>query len=178
VKRTVQLHRLALFTLLLASPLAQAELRDAGPGGFTTRHVVDLAVPPAELYRVLVEEVSQWWDPAHSWSGDAANLYIEAKPGGCFCERLADGGWVEHLHIVYLAPGKEIRLQGALGPLQQMGLQGAMSWLIEPIENGSRLSFTYIVHGYQEDGFKALGPGVDSVIGMQLQRLAARLGSG
>ena len=167
-----------LLALLLAVPLAQAELLDAGPGGFTTRHVVDLPVPPAELYRVLVEEVSQWWSPEHSWSGDAANLYIDAKPGGCFCERLADGGWVEHLRIVYLAPGKEIRLQGALGPLQQMGLQGAMLWLIEPSESGSRLSFTYIVHGFQEDGFKALGPGVDSVVGMQLQRLAARVGSG
>lgn len=170
-----------ILVLLLAGLMggvdARAELRDAGPGGFTTYHVADFAVPPAELYRVLVDEVSQWWDSDHSWSGDAANLYIEARPGGCFCERLPDGGWVEHLRIVYLAPGREIRLQGALGPLQQMGLQGAMVWLIEATETGSRLNWSYIVHGYQEDGFKGLAPAVDFVNGLQVSRLAARIGS-
>jgi hypothetical protein len=166
---------LLLAGMLVAGP-ATAELRDSSPGGFTTHHQLELPVPPAALYQHLVQ-ISDWWEPDHSWSGDANNLYLEAKPGGCFCERLPDGGWVEHLHLVYLAPGKELRFNGALGPLQQLGLQGAMSWKIEATETGSRLDWTYTVHGHMaEDGLLGLAPVVDAVNGAQVARLAALLG--
>jgi hypothetical protein len=40
---------------------------------------------------------------------------------------------------------------------------------------GSRISFTYHVHGFLQDGFAGLAPAVDGVIGEQLTRLGERL---
>jgi hypothetical protein len=55
--------------------------------------------------------------PSHTFSGNAHNLSIEEKAMGCFCEKLPDGGGVSHMEVVYFAPGKTLRLSGALGPL-------------------------------------------------------------
>ena len=52
---------------------------------------------------------------------DAKNLSIDARPGGCFCEKLPNGGGVEHARVVYVAPREVLRLSGALGPLQGVG---------------------------------------------------------
>jgi hypothetical protein len=84
---------------------------------------------------------------------------------------LPDGGGVEHLRIIYLAPGKQIRFDGALGPLQGMAVNGRMLWQIEEAESGSTITFTYHVTGIMEGGFEGLAPAVDGVIGEQLTRL-------
>lgn len=169
---------LALLALLMAFPLARAEVSGLGSGGFTTSHSLEVAASPADSWQALVD-VAGWWNGDHSWSGQAENLYLDARAGGCFCERLPNGGWVEHLRIVYLAPGRELRLQGALGPLMQLGVQGTMTWSVEATEEGgSRLSFTYVVHGHLTEGFDGIAPAVDGVIGEQLGRLGARLESG
>jgi hypothetical protein len=76
-----------------------------------------------------------------------------------------------------LAPGSEIRFDGALGPLQQMPVQGRMIWTIEASEGGSRITFDYQVFGHPAGGLTGIAPAVDSVIGEQLQRLADRLNS-
>jgi len=119
--------------------------------------------------------VDQWWNGDHSWTGNAANLYMKLERGGCFCERLPENGRVEHLRIIYLEPGKEIRFDGALGPLQTMAVNGRMIWKIEPREEGSRVSFTYKVFGHPEGGLAGIAPAVDGVIGEQITRLGERL---
>lgn len=155
----------------MAFPMAaQADLGAVSGGGFTTSHTINTSADPQAVYAAM-QEISQWWHPDHSWSGDANNLYLDARPGGCYCERLPDGGGVEHLRIIYLAPGKEIRFNGALGPLQGMAINGRMIWKIEPAENGSTVSFTYHVIGFVDGGFEGLATAVDGVIGEQLQRL-------
>ena len=65
-------------------------------------------------------------------------------------------------------------------PLQTMAVQGRMIWGIvalnaEDPDVGSRISFTYKVHGHLEGGFTELAPVVDRVIGAQLDRLGERL---
>jgi uncharacterized protein YndB with AHSA1/START domain len=168
--------RAILITLLLsqALPLA-AEVMEAGENGFTVSHSLATAAEPFVVYRTMVAHIDQWWNPAHSWSGEAANLYVKAERGGCFCERLPNGGFAEHLRIIYLAPGAEIRFDGTLGPLQTMSVQGRMTWSIEKAEPGSRVTFTYRVFGHPEGGLTGLAPAVDGVIGEQLQRLGERL---
>jgi hypothetical protein len=170
-------HLLALAAafLLSAAEPSRAEVTGIGSGGFSVTHAVVTAAAPGDAYRAMVEDLARWWDGDHSWSGDAGNLYVDARPGGCFCERLPDGGGVEHLRIVYLAPGREVRLQGGLGPLQTMGLQGGMTWEIQPLEGGSKLAWQYTVHGYLDGGFEAIATAVDGVISAQLERLAAYL---
>ena len=165
---------LALMLLLAASPL-KAELTSSDEAGFTVQHTTETAAEPFNVYRTMTAHVDQWWSGDHSWSGDAGNLYMKVERGGCFCERLPGSGNVEHLRIIYYAPGSEIRFDGALGPLQTMAVQGRMTWKIEPLEKGSRVSFTYKVFGHPGEGLKDIAPAVDSVIGEQLERLEKRL---
>lgn len=165
----------SLAGFLLLSVQASAELTHSDEHSFRVRHSASTPAEPFVAYRTLTAHIDQWWNPAHSWSGEAARLYMETERGGCFCERLPDGGFVEHLRIVYLAPGKEIRFEGGLGPLQTMPVQGRMRWTIEPAEAGTRIRFTYQVFGHPEGGLAAIAPAVDGVIGEQLLRLGERL---
>ena len=164
-------------TLLLAAPITTlAEVKNLGPGGFTSHHQRLLAAPPAEVYATMTGRISKWWEGSHSWSADANNLYVDARPGGCFCERLPNGGWVEHLRVVYLAPNQAIRFKGSLGPLLDLGLDGTMSWQLQASEDGgTQLDWTYTVHGYLEGGFDGLAPVVDAVNGAQVDGLATLL---
>jgi len=166
----------ALMAALLFNSPAFAEVLTSSTGGFAINHTVETAASPDVVYDTMTGHIDEWWNGAHSWSADASNLYVDPQLGGCFCERLPGGGKVEHLRIIFFSPGKEIRFDGALGPLQQMAMNGRMIWKIDPAEDGgSTVSFTYLVHGYYEDGFQNLAPAVDAVIGEQLNRLAARL---
>jgi hypothetical protein len=70
------------------------------------------------------------------------------RAGGCFCERLKDGGSVQHLQVVYAAPGKGLRLRGALGPLQMEGVDGTLAWTLKPAEGGTSVTQSYAVGGY------------------------------
>jgi len=168
------LRLLALAALLPSAPLA-AELVHAGENGFTVQHTATTNAKAAVVYRTMTAHIDQWWNPEHSWSGNAANLHMKTERGGCFCEKLPGGGFVEHLRIIYLAPESELRFDGALGPLQTMAAQGRMIWKIRVIEEGSQISFTYHVFGHPEGGLSAIAPAVDGVIGEQLQRLVERL---
>ena len=153
---------------------AAAEVTWSGDNGFSVSHSIETGAKPFVVYRTMTSNIDEWWNGEHSWSGDASRLYMKTEIGGCFCERLPNGGRVEHLRIIYLSPGEEIRFDGALGPLQQMALQGRMIWKIEATEKGSKISFTYHVHGFVEGGFAGLAPAVDGVIGEQLTRLGKR----
>lgn len=155
-------------------PLA-ADVTQSSEFGFTVHHTLHTVAEPSTAYETMTARIDQWWNPEHSWSGDSGNLYLAAEPGGCFCERLPHNGHVEHLRIVYLAPGEEIRFDGSLGPLQQMPVQGRMIWTVEAEEGGSRITFTYHVFGHPDGGLSDIAPAVDSVIGEQLERLGARL---
>ena len=165
---------LAALALCASAPLA-AEVSQVGENGFTVQHGLVTAAEPFLVYRTMTAHIDQWWNPEHSWSGSAANLYMKTGRGGCFCERLPDGGHVEHLRIIYLAPGEEIRFEGGLGPLQTMPVQGRMTWKIGPAASGSTIRFTYQVFGHAEGGLAGIAPAVDGVIGEQLQRLGERL---
>jgi len=168
--------RTTFFVLLaLGAQQAKAELTYQDDFGFTVEHAIETDAAPFVVYRTVTSHVDQWWNGDHSWTGNAANLYMKLERGGCFCERLPENGRVEHLRIIYLEPGKEIRFDGALGPLQTMAVNGRMIWKIEPREEGSRVSFTYKVFGHPEGGLAGIALAVDGVIGEQITRLGERL---
>jgi len=57
-----------------------------------------------------------------------------------------------------------------------MGLQGVMTWTVEPADGGgSRLAWTYTVSGWSPQGLEGIAPAVDGVIGTQFTNLVARL---
>src|SRR5215471_13512061 len=110
---------MAVALLLAGASLASADIVNAATAGFTVKIVESVPAPAARVYQVLTERIGSWWDKDHTWSGNAANLSIDARPGGCFCERLPGGG-VQHMIVIYADRGKLLRMSGGIGPLQDL----------------------------------------------------------
>ncbi len=158
-----------ILVLAVSGPVA-AEVKSVAPDGFEVVSMATIAAPADRVYSAL-GEVGRWWSPSHTFSRDAANLSLELRAGGCFCERLKDGGSVQHLQVVYAAPGEGLRLRGALGPLQAEGVDGTLSWTLKPAEGGANVTLSYVVGGYIRSGMEQWAPRVDRVLDEQLQRL-------
>ena len=162
--------RLALLLLLATA----GEVVDGSSAGFTSRNIVRVHAPAETAYRALAENVGRWWDPDHTYTGDSKNLSLDPTAGGCLCETLPDGGSVEHMRVVYVEPGKTLRLRGGLGPLQSMAVTGAMTFGFEASGNVTQITLTYTVGGYYPSGLDQLAEAVDGVLRGQLERLAAQ----
>jgi uncharacterized protein YndB with AHSA1/START domain len=162
---------LAAAALTLASSAAVAEVADASSNGFTVKLTLDIQAPPDDVYRKLVRNVGDWWDKSHTFSDDSHNLSIEEKPGGCFCEKLPGGGGVRHMEVAYLAPGKVLVLQGALGPLQSLAATGSMTITFTPLDGGTKLAVSYAVAGYLPAGMNTWAAPVESVLKLQFGAL-------
>lgn len=169
------MKRFVCALLLIASTPLAAELSNNSDTGFTVIQSVETKAEAFFAYRTMTAHIDQWWSEAHTWSGNAANLYIKIERNGCFCERLPRGGNVEHLRLIYAAPGEELRFDGALGPLQTMPVFGRMIWKVGETESGSRVTFTYHVTGQAGAGLAEIAPAVDAMIGQQLENLTKRL---
>ena len=160
---------LAVVCLAMWVPAA-AEVVDSTANGFTVRNSAQIAADPSRVYNTAVALIGRWWNPAHTFSNNAANLALDARPDGCLCERLVNGG-VSHLRVLYVVAQQEVRFTGALGPLQQAGVAGSMIWKLTKSDGGTRFDWTYVVGGYLPGGFGVLAPAVDAVLADQLQRL-------
>jgi uncharacterized protein YndB with AHSA1/START domain len=161
---------------LLAAP-AQGSVDDVGATGFAITETANIAAPPDRVYAVMIEP-SRWWSSNHTYSHDAANLTLDAKAGGCWCETVPGGGSVQHLVVVSAMPGSVLRLRGALGPLQAMAVDGAMTLGVRAANGGTHFTMTYAVGGYSKDGFAKLAEAVDAVLGEQTARLQHYLENG
>ena len=171
------LARTVLAGLLAMAPsIADADVIDKSASGFTVKTVVSIGAPPERVYEALLR-VGEWWDPQHTFSGDARNLRIEGQAGSCFCETLANGGSVQHGVVVYAQPGVTLRVNGALGPLQESGIAGSLTWALEKNGSGTSVTMTYVAGGYIAGGLDRLAAIVDSVLGGQVRRLKAHLES-
>lgn len=171
-----RLAALLALTLVLARP-ASAEVVDVGPSGFSVRVAADVKALPPAVFRALTDEVGRWWNADHSYSGNAANLRIEPRPGGCFCESMPNGG-VQHMVVTHVMAPTTLVLRGGLGPLGSMGIDGAMEWALRERDGRTRLELTYNVGGYTKGGFAALAPAVDGVLAEQVARLVSFVETG
>ena len=163
--------------VILAGPL-RGEVVETTAAGFLVRNTAAINAPPATVYAALTDGVGGWWDPAHTFSHNARNLSVDAKPGGCFCERLPDGGGVQHMSVVYASPGKLLRLTGAIGPLQEAALTGTMTWNLLQAGGGTTVELIYTVGGFRAGGFRDISTVVDGVLRGQLARLKALVETG
>ncbi|WP_346839665.1 hypothetical protein [Microbulbifer sp. SAOS-129_SWC] len=152
---------------------AAADVLQQSPEGFTLRLERTLPQRSEQVYAGLAA-LPRWWNPAHSFSGSAANLSIDLRAGGCFCERWK-GGSVEHLHVIAALPGREVRLRGGLGPLQQMPVSGLMQWRLVPQGDKTVLTWEYRVWGSAENQLQRIATAVDGVLAEQLTALAQYL---
>ena len=159
---------------------AHAEVTHATDQGFAVLHVVKINAPPEKVWTTLIAPQS-YWSSSHSWSGDAANMYLDPQAGGCFCEKIpaktAEGGSlnsVEHMRVIYSERPRILRMSGALGPLQSEGVVGTMNVAMEADGTGTKISMSYVVGGFMRMKPQDIALAVDAVIGEQLLRLKAR----
>jgi hypothetical protein len=164
---------ICLLALGMAAP-AHAGVTSVSDAGFSIENSVEVADDARSVY-ALIATPAHWWSSQHSYSGDAANLTLEPRAGGCFCESLpgpgGSAGSVEHAHVVFAAPDRELRLSGALGPLQTEGATGTLDIIIAPVKDGVRVTMRYVVGGYVRTGMGSIAPMVDKVLSEQLMQL-------
>jgi hypothetical protein len=149
---------------------AAAEVISVASNGFEIRESVHVAASAEKAYAALLLP-ARWWSSEHTFSGSAANLALDARAGGCWCETWADGASAEIMRVVDVVPGKTLRLRGALGPFQALGVEGAMTWSVKSSAAGTDISLSYAVGGYVKDGFDGLSKAADRVLGEQIERL-------
>lgn len=169
----------AIFGLVWAAP-ARAEVTAAAPTSFTISAEADVAAAPDRSWRALTQ-LPRWWSGAHTYSGDARRLSFDARAGGCWCERWGDGQSVEHGRVVLVMEHegvRTLRVDGALGPLQEMGASGVLTFTVAPHASGAKITMTYRVAGDAALGLDQIAPLVDMVLMEQFTRLNRYIVSG
>jgi uncharacterized protein YndB with AHSA1/START domain len=156
--------------LLAKAGGAAAEVKDSSAAGFQVHHVRTVTATPARVWTAFLR-IGSWWSKEHTFSGNAANLRLEPRAGGCFCETLPRAGSVSHLTVVYVDPARRIGLAGALGPLAPGGLAGGMTVEFTPKGETTEIALTYNVGGYFPGGLANIAAPVDQVLGAQMDRL-------
>ena len=163
---------LAAVAAAVASPAA-AEVKARSDDGFTLTYERTVDASAAAVFEA-VGRPGDWWSDAHSYSGEADNITVDLRPGGCWCEALPGGG-VKHAEVVLVWPEQNmVRFNAPFGPLQAMAADAVLTIGWADGEDGSRLlSWTFVVAG---PGAGALADPIDAVIGEQFNRLADHLG--
>jgi len=161
----------------LAAAAARADTSGVAPGGFTSTFALVVDADPGRVFQAF-GQLPRWWSDDHTWSGRAANMSVDLQAGGCWCERWGDGRSAMHGQVVLVQPGSVLRLNAALGPLQDMAVSGVLSFATARRDGQTRLRVTYRVSGPAEAGLDKMAPQVDAVIGTQVQRLKAFIETG
>lgn len=183
MSRISSLVGVALAAALASAPVnAKVEVEKAD--GFVTRDSVVVKASKREVWLALISP-SRWWNKAHTFSGDAANLSLMPKAGGCFCERVPEKdtekligleGSVEHMRVLLAMPDEALRMGGNLGPLQSEPVNGVLTITLADTKEGTRILFEYAVGGFMRFEVPVIAKAVDGVISQQMMGLAAVLG--
>jgi uncharacterized protein YndB with AHSA1/START domain len=171
----MRLHGLAVLLLSAASAApAFAAVDSANADGFVVRHEVVVPVDRAHAFAEAIHP-ERWWNDAHTWSGSAANLSLDPRAGGCWCEKW-DKGEAEHGVVIRVLADENLRVRAAFGPLQEMALNGVFDITLADVEGGgTKIVATFRVNGPASAQLDKLAAPVDGVIGEQVERLRVRL---
>lgn len=176
VKRATRIF-VTVIVMAIATSVASAKVTAHTPTGFNVALEANLTVTPQQAYEKFVE-IGKWWDMAHSYSKDSANMRLEATSGGAWIETLPNGGHVAHMRVSQAAPGERLVMIGGLGPLAFMGVNAAMSVSFIKSENGTKVSIGYAVGGFDPGEFKTLSAAVDGVLTSQFSRYVNYVSTG
>ena len=176
--RQCKLHGRTVLTPLLAiASMSRAEVLDSAVSGFTVRESAVVNAPAQKVWDSLIQPAG-WWSSSHTFSGDAHNLTLDPRLGGFWQESLPNGGGVRHMVVVYINPPTTLRLEGALGPLQDFGVAGHLTFKLTTHGATTSIVATYDVGGHSPGGLDKIAGAVDGVLGEQVQRLKVRVETG
>ena len=150
---------IAAAVLALSAAPAAAEVVARTADSFTLRYELGAEIDPGDIPGVMTE-VGQWWDSAHTYSGDAANITVDLTPGGCWCEKLADGTQFEHARVVSVGP-ESLVFDAPFGPLKGKATRSVLTITWPPANMGWTPTWTMTVEG---PGVGAMADGVDFVM--------------
>jgi uncharacterized protein YndB with AHSA1/START domain len=154
----------------LADPAAGDVTHSTG-SGFVVVIERRIEAEPRQAFDALVRRIGSWWHPDHTYSGAARNLSIQPRANGCFCEKLDDGGQIQHMTVAFVRPAATLRMIGGLGPLGPLAVQGAMTVDLSADGDATKLTLTYRVGGWDPDGLERWAAPVDRVLTEQMDRL-------
>lgn len=173
----------SLSVALLAQPAA-AEVIKQNDNGFVVHLEAEVKADTKATWLALISP-AKWWNRAHTWSGDSANLTLRPQAGGCFCEKIPEvpdatrvtlEGSVEHMRVVQSYPESALRMRGALGPLQGEAVTGVLTIALSETAQGTRIVWEYVVGGYMRYEMPVIAKAVDGMNAQQLGELANFLG--
>jgi len=174
-----------VISCLLTTQSAHADTTAVSSSGFTSSFRAEIKAAPAQAWAAVVQ-LPRWWNSSHTYSGNAANLSLDAQAGGCMCERWRDAAGashsVQHAQVLLAQEGRVLRLNGGFGPLQDLAVVGVLT-IVTAAGTGADadkhfLRMTYRVAGGAEAGLDKLAPAVDGVIGEQFKRLKSLIETG
>jgi uncharacterized protein YndB with AHSA1/START domain len=148
-----------------------ADVIAKSPDHYTLRQEAQSSLAPETVWEKLINPAT-WWHPDHTYSGDSVNLSLDAKAGGLWREDW-EGGSVLHGSVLYVSPGKQLRLDAPFGPLQDIAVKVVWTITITPSEEGSTIVFDEIANGTDASKLDALAPAVDFVKTEAIKRLVA-----
>ncbi len=156
---------LATACVAAASP-ASAEVVSRSADGFTLRFALGVEAAPEDVVSA-VSELPQWWDPAHTYTGDASNLSLAFQEGGCWCEKLADGTVFEHAVLTGITADR-VTMNAALGPLHDKATKAELTFGSGPENRGRLVTIDFVVEG---PGLGVMADGVNIVMDQAFDRL-------
>lgn len=165
------MHRWLLLIALAAAVPATAEVQQKSADGFTLVERAIIPLPHGKAWHRLIQP-QDWWSGEHSYSGDARHFSLEPAAGGCWCEKW-EGGSVEHGRVLAIEPGKLLRLNAPLGPLQKLPVTAILNFDMTHADKGTEVVVTYRVSGPASLNLDAMADAVDAVLVDQARRLAA-----
>ena len=164
---------IVLILILFTATASQAEVTEVSEQHFVISINTTIDVPSSKVYEQFID-IGEWWQDSHTWFGDATKMTIEAKAGGCFCERNGEQQAL-HMTISQINPGKSIHMTGGLGPLSSLAVNGYMTWTFEVTEdNTTSLKLNYRVTGFVNQKTEDWAKAVDGVLMQQVGNLEER----
>ena len=161
-----------VFAITLTGIPAHADVKAFAPDGLIIHINTEVALDRDDAWARLLH-IGSWWNGSHTYSGNAESMNIDAVAGGCWCE-LWSGGEVEHGRVMFVMPKEAIRFSTALGPLQEMGVSGALTFTLADGSSPSKTAVTvdFKVSGSSLSSLDKLAPVIDGVITEQVTRYA------
>jgi len=161
----------ALVAAIAISGAAHSEVKASAPDGMVIQIKGEVALGREAAWARLIK-IGSWWSDAHTYSGKASSMTVDAVAGGCWCE-IWEGGEVEHGRVIYIQPNQAVRFATALGPLQGLGVSGVLTLTLADGSAPGKTAVTLDMNvaGSSLSGLDKMAAPVNGVLQEQFDRL-------